>query len=77
MTQKRELRPVLTKDLTSAIEQVIVDAQDAGVDLEDIDDSPRLEGRLRQDDNALNEYMKYKFANESENSEIFILLVAK
>ena len=60
MTQKRELRPVLTKDLTSAIEQVIVDAQDAGVDLEDIDDSPRLEGRLRQDDNALNELVSLK-----------------
>ena len=34
--------------------------QDAGVDLEDIDDSPRLEGRLRQDDNALNELVNLK-----------------
>tara|TARA_R100001015_G_C4629712_1_gene190778 strand:- start:51 stop:761 length:711 start_codon:yes stop_codon:yes gene_type:complete len=66
MTQKRELRPVLTKDLTEAIEQVIVDAQDAGVDLEDIDDSPRLEGRLRQDDNSLNELVSLK----SQGSDI-------
>ena len=28
-------------------------------------------------DNALKEYIKYKFAKESENSEILILLVAK
>ena len=60
MAQKRDLRPVLSKDLTDAVEQVILDAADAGIDLDDIDDSPRIRGKLRKDDTALNNLVSIK-----------------
>ena len=60
MAQKRDLRPVLSKDLTDAVEQVILDAADAGIDLDDIEDSPRIRGKLRKDDTALNNLVSIK-----------------
>ena len=60
MAQKRDLRPVLSKDLTDAVEQVILDAADAGIDLDDIDDNPRIRGKLRKDDAALNNLVALK-----------------
>jgi|SRR5210317_394380 hypothetical protein len=60
MAQKRDLRPVLSKDLTNAVEQVILDAADSGINLDDIDDSPRIRGKLRKDDTALNNLVAIK-----------------
>ena len=60
MAVERDLKPVLSTNLSDAVEQIILDAQDAGVDLEDIDDSPKLRGQLRREDNYLDELVALK-----------------
>ena len=60
MAVTRDPRPVLSDNLTDAVEQIILDAQDAGVDLDDIEDKPKLKGKLRDDEEALNELVNIK-----------------
>ncbi len=60
MAQQRELRPVVSNNLTDAVEQVILDAQAAGVDLDDIEDKPKVKGQLRDSQEALDKLVALK-----------------
>jgi|MDTC01.2.fsa_nt_gb hypothetical protein len=60
MAIKRNPKPVLSDNLTSAVEQIILDAQDAGVDLNDIEDKPKVRGKLRDKPEALDELVALK-----------------
>ena len=60
MAQQRELRPVVSNNLTDAVEQVILDAQAAGVDLDDIEDKPKVRGQLRDSQEALDKLVALK-----------------
>lgn len=60
MAIKRNPKPVLSDNLTNAVEQIILDAQDAGVDLNDIEDKPKVRGKLRDKPEALDELVALK-----------------
>tara|TARA_Y100001938_G_scaffold149585_1_gene236916 strand:+ start:4116 stop:4832 length:717 start_codon:yes stop_codon:yes gene_type:complete len=60
MAQQRELRPVVSNNLTDAVEQVILDAQAAGVDLDDIEDKPKVRGQLRDSQEGLDKLVALK-----------------
>tara|TARA_R100001460_G_scaffold1380_5_gene5333 strand:- start:271 stop:987 length:717 start_codon:yes stop_codon:yes gene_type:complete len=60
MAQQRELKPVLSNNLTDAVEQVILDAQSAGVDLDDIEDKPKVRGQLRDNQEGLDKLVALK-----------------
>lgn len=60
MAQERELKPILSNNLTDAVEQVILDAQNAGVDLDDIEDKPKIRGKLRDNQEALDKLVALK-----------------
>ena len=60
MAQQRELKPVLSNNLTDAVEQVILDAQAAGVDLDDIEDKPKVRGQLRDSQEGLDKLVALK-----------------
>lgn len=55
MAIKRNPKPVISKNVSDAVEQIILDAQDAGVNLDDIEDGPKLRGKLKDDQGALDE----------------------
>jgi hypothetical protein len=55
MAVKRNARPVVSKNVSDAVEQIILDAQNAGVNLDDIEDGPKLRGKLEDDQGALDE----------------------
>lgn len=55
MKEMRNPRPVVSRNVSDAVEQIILDAQDAGVDLNDIEDNPKIQGRLLDDQAALDE----------------------
>ena len=60
MAITRDARPVLSDNLTDAVEQVILDAQAAGVDLDDIEDKPKVRGKLRNNQEALDKLVALK-----------------
>ena len=60
MAIKRNPKPILSDNLTNAVEQIILDAQDAGVDLNDIEDKPKVRGKLRDKPEALDELVALK-----------------
>ena len=60
MAITRDARPVLSDNLTDAVEQVILDAQAAGVDLNDIEDKPKVRGKLRNNQEALDKLVALK-----------------
>ena len=60
MAITRDARPVLSDNLSDAVEQVILDAQAAGVDLNDIEDKPKVRGKLRNNQEALDKLVALK-----------------
>ena len=62
MAQKRLLKPTLSNNLTDAAVQTIVDAVDAGVELDDILDSPQasIRGKKELSEEGLNELVELK-----------------
>lgn len=60
MAITRDARPVLSDNLSDAVEQVILDAQAAGVDLDDIEDKPKVRGKLRDNQEALDKLVALK-----------------
>lgn len=62
MAIKRNPNPVVSRDLTEAIGQIVEDAIDAGVDFKDIeeDNSPKIKGRFQKDENSLNDLVALK-----------------
>lgn len=60
MAITRDARPVLSDNLSDAVEQVILDAQAAGVDLDDIEDKPKIRGKLRDNQEALDKLVALK-----------------
>tara|TARA_R100001198_G_scaffold29344_1_gene15454 strand:- start:938 stop:1654 length:717 start_codon:yes stop_codon:yes gene_type:complete len=60
MAITRDARPVLSDNLTDAVEQIILDAQAAGVDLNDIEDKPKVRGKLRNNQEALDKLVALK-----------------
>ena len=60
MAITRDARPVLSDNLTDAVEQIILDAQAAGVDLDDIEDKPKIRGKLRDNQEALDKLVALK-----------------
>ena len=60
MAITRDARPVLSDNLSDAVEQVILDAQAAGVDLNDIEDKPKVRGKLRDNQEALDKLVALK-----------------
>ena len=60
MAQKRQLKPILSNNLSDAVEQVILDAHAAGVDLNDIEDKPKVRGQLRDSQESLDKLVALK-----------------
>ena len=60
MAITRDARPVLSDNLTDAVEQIILDAQAAGVDLDDIEDKPKVKGQFRDSPEALDKLVALK-----------------
>lgn len=60
MAITRDARPVLSDNLTDAVEQIILDAQSAGVDLDDIEDKPKVRGQLRDSQEGLDKLVALK-----------------
>jgi hypothetical protein len=60
MAVERDPRPVLSSNLSDAVEQIILDAQDAGVDLDDIEDKPKVRGQLKREGTYLDELVALK-----------------
>lgn len=60
MAQQRELKPIVSNNLTDAVEQVILDAQSAGVDLDDIEDKPKVRGKLKDSQEGLDKLVALK-----------------
>ena len=60
MAQKRQLKPILSNNLSDAVEQVILDAHAAGVDLNDIEDKPKFRGQLRDSQEGLDKLVALK-----------------
>jgi hypothetical protein len=55
MEEMRNPRPVVSRNVSDAVQQILLDAQDAGVNLDDIEDNPKIKGRLLDDQAALDE----------------------
>ncbi len=60
MAQERQLKPILSNNLSDAVEQVILDAHAAGVDLNDIEDKPKVKGQLRDSQESLDKLVALK-----------------
>ena len=60
MAQERQLKPILSNNLSDAVEQVILDAHAAGVDLNDIEDKPKVRGQLRDSPESLDKLVALK-----------------
>jgi len=60
MAQQRDLKPVLSRDLTEAVNLVINDAMDSGIDLNDIEDSPKFKARRKNVSEGLDELVELK-----------------
>lgn len=62
MAIKRGPRPVLSRSLTDAVEQIMDDAIDAGVDFEDIesDDTPSIKPKAEKNTERLNDLVELK-----------------
>lgn len=60
MVQKRELKPIVSTNLSDAVEKILVDAVDAGVDLEQIEDNPKSRGKLTKSGKELDELVSIK-----------------
>ena len=53
MAQNRQLRPQVSDTVTGAVEKVLLDAVDAGIDLDDIQDKPKIKGKFRPTQESL------------------------
>ena len=63
MEEKRELRtgrPVVSRTVSDAVEQILVDAADAGVTLDDIESNTKYGGKFVEDQKALDELVDLK-----------------
>tara|TARA_X000001388_G_scaffold19259_1_gene12575 strand:+ start:1837 stop:2553 length:717 start_codon:yes stop_codon:yes gene_type:complete len=60
MAQNRQLRPQVSDTVTGAVEKVLLDAVDAGIDLDDIQDKPKIKGKFRPTQESLDELVNLK-----------------
>ena len=55
MAEPRSAKPVVSRSISEAVEKILLDASDAGINLDDIEDGVKLRGELSDDQEALDE----------------------
>ena len=53
-------KPIVSRDLSDAVEQVLLDAHEAGIDLDDIQDNKKYGGQFFRDQESLDELINLK-----------------